>query len=208
MAFRKKKIEEPRDEPVKKKAKLKDRFKSIQVRRRFKDARTKIRDRKMKTWKVSHVENPYDYEFIDAISEKDAIARSSYIEKEELVATVKPEFNVFILDQYNGSYKTYMDEKKIRDTIPDAKIYDFEGEYLFYLHREYDKQKNSKLVAYERPKEVAVSPEVLFEARNWKNDIKELIKTRDHLSLDKLSTPLLLGMMGMLVFLIVIIQDL
>ena len=187
---------------------LRERIKNINIRKRFEDAFQAVKNRRMKTWVVSDLETPNEYEYVEAVSEQDAIARSSYVDKANLVADVRAEYNVFILDPKNGSYKSYVEPTDIRAKIPRAKVYDFEGEYLYYLVREYDKETGvGKLIAYERPDKVDISPEVLFEARNWRGNITEMIKSRDIWTLEKLSAPLLLGLLGILVFLLLIVSD-
>ena len=162
-----------------------------------------------KYWKVYHIDTPNDYEYVAARSEREAIAKSSFIDKDDLFANEKPDKNCFIIDIKNGSYETFIEDKKIHDEIPDAKIYDFEGTPMYYLFREY-KDGSSKLVPYTRPgtdKKVMVSPDMLYDAIHWTDSLNKVLKTKDIFSMEKLSTPLILGVLGLLILLIVMLAD-
>lgn len=160
-----------------------------------------------KYWKVFHIDSPNDYEYVAARSEKEAIAKSSFVDKDDLFANEKPDKNCFIIDVKNGSYETFIDDKKIHDEIPDAKLYDFEGTHMFYLFREYKPDGTSKLVPYTRPGKVTVSPDTLYDAIHWTDSLNKLLKTKDIFSMEKLSTPLILGVLGLLILLIVMLAD-
>lgn len=169
----------------------------------------RARQRKLSTWIVHYAETPLEYEYVEAVSAKEAIQLSSYIDKTDLFAEPKPLYNVFIIDAKNGSHKAFIDEKKLLEQLPDAKQFEFEGEGpMYYLVRSYDDvKKTSKLIEYDRPTEVLISPDNLYDARNWKQDIAEMIKTKDIISLEKLQTPLLLGFLGLLILLFIILSD-
>ena len=160
-----------------------------------------------KTWKVFHIDSPDDYEYIDARSEKDAIDRSSFPEKDDLFANEKPEKNCFIIDIKNGSYETFIEDSKIHKDIPDAKLYDFEGVHMYYLFREYKTDGTSNLVAYTRPGKVTISPDKLYDAIHWSDSLNKVLKTKDIFSMEKLSTPLILGVLGLLILLIIMLAD-
>lgn len=196
---------EPEQGPVKQKSWLDKSLKETLA-----PIKERIRQNKIKTWIVHYAETPYEYEYVDAVSAKEAIALSPYTEKADLFAEEKPKYNVFIIDAKNGSHKAYIDEKKLLEQLPDAKQFMFEGDGpMYYLVRQYnDDKKTSKLVEYDRPTEVLVSPDNLYDARNWKPDIAEMIKTKDIISLEKLQAPLLLGLLGLLILLFVIMSDL
>ena len=169
----------------------------------------RIRQQKLKTWIVHYAETPFEYEYVEAVSAKEAIELSPYTDKTDLFAEPKPQYNVFIIDAKNGSHKAFIDEKKLLEQLPDAKQFIFEGDGpMYYLVRQYnDDKKTSKLIEYDRPTEVLVSPDNLYDARNWKPDIAEMIKTKDIISLEKLQAPLLLGLLGLLVLLFIIMSD-
>lgn len=159
-----------------------------------------------KTWRVADVNTPGEYEYVDARTEEEAIALSSYIDKQDLYATIKPEHNAFILDPKIGSYRTFLEDKDIADKIPNARIYDFEGTPLYYLVREYT-DKGANLIAYTRPANVSVSPDVLYDARAWGKDLKKALKFKSTLALENLSTGVILGVLGLLILLLVILMN-
>lgn len=170
--------------------------------------KARAREKRLKTWIVHYAETPLEYEYVQAVSSKEAILLSSYVDKAEVFAEEKPQHNVFILDAKNGSHFAFIDEKKLLEQLPDAKQFMFEEGPMYYLVRSYDDaKKTSKLIEYDRPTEVLVSPDNLYDARNWKPDIAEMIKTKDIISFEKLQTPLLLGFFGLLVLLFIIISD-
>lgn len=160
-----------------------------------------------KVWRVFNIDTPDDYEYVNARTEKEAIALSSFIDKDDLFANEKPEKNCFIIDQKNGSYETFIEDKKVHADIPDAKLYDFEGTHMYYLFREYKADGTSKLVAYTRPGKVTISPDKLYDAIHWTDSLNKVLKTKDIFAMEKLSTPLILGVLGLLILLIIMLAD-
>jgi len=159
-----------------------------------------------KTWKVFHIDSPNDYEYVDARTEKDAIARSSFVDKDDLFANEKPDKNCFIIDVKNGNYETFIEDKKIHEEIPDARIWDFEGKFMYYLYREYKADGTSRLVGYTRPQKVLVSPDMLNDAIHWTPSLTKVLKTSSMFSMETLSKGLILGVLGLLILLVVILM--
>lgn len=159
-----------------------------------------------KTWQVFHIDSPNDYEYVDAKTEKDAIARSSFEDKDDLFANEKPEKNCFIIDVKNGSYETFIEDKKIHEEIPNARIWDFEGKFMYYLYREYKADGTSRLVGYSRPEKVLISPDTLNDAIHWTPPLLKILKTSSMFSMENLSKSLILGVLGLLIFLVIILM--
>lgn len=185
---------------------LKKRFEGISFRKSIDTLKESVSKRKTKTYVVSFTENPTEYEYVEATSASDAIAKSAYVDKELLQASVRPQYNCYVVDEVVGCYPCYIEPNDVAK-IKDARMYYFNefGTYLYFLYNKYDTNKvTSSFIAWERIDTPKLTPDELFDAITWTDLIKEAFKPHEIVTLDKLNPTILLGLIGCLILLIVI----
>lgn len=188
---------------------LRERFQGISLRNSINTVQDRVKKQRVKTYIVSSQENPNDYEYVEATSASEAIRLSPYENKDVLYAKIKPEYNAYIVDEVVGNYPTYIEPREISEKAGDARMYYFEEyeNYLYFLYMKYDATKvNSFYVAWERNQSPKVTPDELYDAITWTDLIKEAFKPKEITTLDKLNPTLLLGLIGCLIFLIIVMQ--
>ena len=190
-------------------SRIKERFQGISLKESINTIKQKNTERRIKTYLVCSQDNPNDYEYIEAVSVEDAIEKSPYLDKKAVFANVKPEYNAYMIDEVVGCYPTYIEPKEINEKAADARLFYFDEYdcYMYFLYNKYNAERTeSYYVAWERNAQPKITPDILYDAITWQDLIKEAFKPKELATLDKLNPALLLGLIGCLIFLIIILM--